>query len=402
MKSVITRVEKHLIKRNNDMWVEIDKYCFLSKEIYNKANYIVRETFLKERKWIRYYDLDKKMREHEIYYMLGSQNSQQTLRLLEKNWISFFKSIKIWSKNKGEGYLSKPNLPNYKKEDGRNILMLTSNLFKIKNEEIYFSWKPLNKFSGIKTNVKGRPIQIRFVPMGSCYYMEIVYEVVELKKQKFGKNIIGIDLGVNNFATISNNIGLEPIIINGKGIKSINQYYSKNKSKIQERTGYKTSKRLNNLAIKQKEKSEYFLHCVSKYIIKYCLAYGVDTIVIGLNEGWKQNINIGKKNNQIFTQMPHTKFIEKIKYKCENHGINFIVTEESYTSGTSFLDKEPPIKENYNNKRRIKRGLFRSNNGILINADLNASYQIIKKVFPKAFLRGRDRGCGLHPIRVNL
>ena len=399
---IVLRAERHLINRSNPMWKTIDYYCFQSKNVYNMANYIVRQEFIKNQKWIRNYELDKLMHDYDCYYDLGSQASQNTLALLDKNWNSFFKGIKDWSKKKGKGYLGKPGLPKYKKKDGRFILMLKNIQCRIENSTIYFSWKPLNQFSGIKTKVTGKLMQIRFVPCGGSYYMEVIYETEIIEKQGINKNVVGIDLGVNNFATISNNIGLRPIIINGKVLKSMNQYYNKKKAKIQSQTGNYWNKRISQLNNKRREKIDYYMHVASKRIVDYCVACNIDTIVIGKNDGWKQETNMGKRNNQSFNYIPYEKFISKLKYKAENEGIEVIETEESYTSGTSFLDNEMPIAKNYDKSRRIKRGLFRSNNGILINSDLNGSYQIIKKVFPNAFDGLWDRGCDLHPIRIKI
>lgn len=398
---IVVRSERHLIKKSNPMWKTIDHYCFQAKNLYNTANYAVRQEFIKNGRWIRYYELDRMMRDNLIYYELGSQASQNTLRLLDKNWKSFFIGIKDWSKKKTFGYLGKPSLPKYKNKSGRSILMIKNIQCKIINGEIYFSWKPLNKFRGIKTKVQGKLMQIRFIPVGACYYMEVVYETEKIKNLLENKNIIGIDLGINNFATISNNIGLQSIIINGKIIKSMNQNYNRLKSKIQKETELKWCNKLQNINDKHQRKVDYFMHCSSKYMVDYCLQNDIDTIVIGKNDKWKQVSKMGKKNNQNFENIPYEKFISKLKYKCENQGINFIQTEEFYTSGTSFLDNELPIKENYNKSRRKKRGLFVSNEGIKINADLNGSYQIIKKVFPNAFGQW-DRGCCLHPVRINI
>jgi putative transposase len=161
------------------------------------------------------------------------------------------------------------------------------------------------------------------------------------------------------------------------------------------------TKRMNKLTIKRNNKINDFIHKASKWVVDYALALDINTIIIGNNKNWKRESKMSKKVNQSFVGIPHQDFINKIIYKAENVGIKVIITEESYTSGTSFLDGELPIKENYNKSRRIHRGLFKSNNGTLINADLNASYQIMKKVFPKAFTEGIE-GVGLHPIRVNV
>jgi len=148
-----------------------------------------------------------------------------------------------------------------------------------------------------------------------------------------------------------------------------------------------------------------YMHTASKRIIQYCIENDIDTLVVGQTKEWKNGVNLGHVNNQNFVCIPYEKFINQLKYKCENIGINCVTIEESYTSGTSFIDNELPTKENYNIKRRIKRGLFRSNDKILINSDVNGAYQIIKKVYPNAFAemqaRG-SRGCDLHPVRFEI
>lgn len=156
--------------------------------------------------------------------------------------------------------------------------------------------------------------------------------------------------------------------------------------------------RMDRLTEKRNAKIDDYLHKASRYIINYCLKHNVHTIVIGKNKEWKQNINLSKRVNQNFVQIPFARLIEMIQYKAEEYGIAVIVTEESYTSGTSFIDNEEPVKENYNKKRRIHRGMFVSDCGIQINADLNGAYQILKKVFPIKW----DRGCVLHPFVVNV
>ena len=400
------RVEQHLIKKNNPLWKTIDNLCFKSKNVYNCANYIIRQEFINNGKWIRCNELDKLMQKQDCYYELGSQCSQQTLKILDENWKSFFSSIKDWRKNQYK-YLGIPKLPKYKnKEKGRFILSLKNIQFKIKDSYIFFSWKPLKLLNNqFKTKINGRPMQLRFIPRGDYYVMEVVYEINVPDVNTDNTNIIGIDLGIDNFVTISNNIGVKSIIINGRGIKSINQYYNKKTSQI--RSQLKTlhnkdwSNILQRLTNKRNNKVTDFLHKASKKVIDYCLENNVDTIVIGRNKNWKQESVLSKQVNQSFISIPHEEFIKKVKYKAENVGIQIIETEESYTSGTSFLDNELPVKENYNKKRRIKRGLFKSNDGILINADLNGAYQIIKKVFPEAFADGIE-GVDLHPVRLNV
>lgn len=400
----IIRTERHIIKKAHIMWKACDELCFKSKNLYNYANYIQRQRFINGEKILKYVELSKLLNTHESFTELGSNSSQMTLKLLDKAWKSFFVSIKDYWKNPSK-YLGKPHIPKYKDKNGRYICVLTNLQSQIKDEYLYFAFKRLKPYNSLfKTQVKGKHMQTRIIPEGSCYVLEIVYETEVSDISTKSKNIVGIDLGLNNFATLTNNVGALPIVINGKVIKSYNQYWNKQVAKLysdlKKRHNKNWSNKLARLTQKRNNKIEYFLHCASKYIVNYCLGIGCDTVIIGYNKGWKQECNIGKTNQQ-FVQLPYYNFINKLKYKCEDKGIIFIETEESYTSGTSFLDNELPIKDNYNKKRRIYRGLFKSNKGILINSDVNGSYQIIKKVFPKAFTNGIE-GVYLHPIRVNI
>ena len=201
-----------------------------------------------------------------------------------------------------------------------------------------------------------------------------------------------------------NNIGKQPIVINGKGIKSYNQYWNKEISKyrsIAKKTNnLDWTKRLQRLTNKRNFKLDYFMHCASKYVIDYCINNNIGTVVIGKNDKWKQECSMSKFNNQNFIQIPYEQFIKKLQYKAEEVGIDVIANEEGYTSGTSFLDNELPIKENYNKERRVHRGLFISNDGIKINADVNAAYQIMRKVFSNAMDEIVD--VHLHPVIINL
>ena len=401
---IVSRVEKHIIKKSHKMWKACDELCFQSKNLYNYANYLQRQRFIDGEKIFKYVELSKLLNQHETFTLLGSNSSQMTLRLLEKAWKSFFISIKDYRKNPNK-YLGEPKLPSYKDKNGRYICVLTNLQSQIKDGYLYFAFKKLKPFNNMfKTNIQGKHMQTRIVPKGSCYVLEIVYEVEAPNITIESKNIVGIDLGLNNFATLTNNVEALPIVINGKGIKSYNQYWNKEianlSSDLKKRHNQNWSNKLERLTQKRNNKMEYFMHCASKYIIDYCLSIRCDTIVVGYNKEWKQTCNINK-NTQNFVQLPYYNFISKLKYKCEDVGIKFIETEESYTSGTSFIDNELPIKENYNKSRRIKRGLFKSNNGNLINSDVNGSYQIIKKVFPKAFA-DRIGDVYLHPIRVNV
>ena len=387
------------------MWSTCDDLCFKSKNLYNYANYIQRQRFIAEKSIYKVNELDKLINQSEPYTELGSQASQRLLKQLDSSWKSFFVAIKDYSKNPSK-YLGEPKLPSYKDKNGRHICEIKNIQFRIENGYIRFSWYKLKPFNNlIKTNIVDKVLSIRIIPKGSVYILEVVYEKEIPEPKEFNNRICSIDLGVNNFATLTNNIGVKPIIINGKGIKAVNQYYNKKLAKLRsdlvKRHGKHWSNRLDKLQRDKDNKLEYFLHCASKEVVKYCKENNINTIVIGLNKTWKQESNMYKSANQNFVSIPYDKFINMVKYKANEDGMTVIVNEESYSSGTSFLDLEEPVKENYNKSRRIFRGLFISNQGIKINADVNGSYQIMRKVFPNAFADGIE-GVGLHPIRVNI
>jgi len=401
----VQRVEKHCINKNNPMWGICDKLCFEAKDLYNYANYIQRQKFIAEKKIYKVNELDKLINQSEPYTELGSQASQRLLKQLDSSWKSFFVSIKDYWKNPSK-YLGRPRLPKYKEKNGRYICEIKNIQFRIENGYIRFSWYKLNSYNNlIKTNIIDKPMSIRIIPKGSNYILEIIYRKEIQEPKEFNNKICSIDLGVNNFATLTNNIGAKPIIINGKGIKAVNQYYNKKRARLQsdlmKRHCKHWSNKLDRLQTKRDNKVEYFLHCSSKSIIEYCKNLDITTIVIGLNKTWKQECKLVKSANQNFISIPYDKFISKLKYKAENEGITVITNNESYTSGTSFIDLEEPIKEFYNKSRRIYRGLFVSNQGIKINSDVNGSYQIMRKVFPNVFDNGIE-GADLHPVRVNV
>lgn len=247
--------------------------------------------------------------------------------------------------------------------------------------------------------------QVRILPRNKYIVIEVVYKINVPKTKPENGKYLSIDIGLDNFATITNNVGQIPVVINGKKVKSMNKYYNKKishcRSIAKRMNNMNWTNEMNNLTTKRNNLITDFIHKASKWTIDHALSLGCNTIVVGNNKDWKRNSKLSKKVNQSFVGIPHQRFIEQLKYKAENVGIEIIVVEESYTSGTSFLDNEIPIKENYNKNRRKYRGLFVSNERIEINADVNASYQIMKKVFPNAFVNGIE-GVGLHPVIVNI
>ena len=407
---IIQRVEKHKIKQSNTYYLLIDSFCFNAKNLYNHANYLIRQEFVSNGNWLRYVDLDKTLKadiEYPDYKnMPTAQSAQQLLRLLDKNWKSFFKSIKDWAKNKDK-YLGRPKLPKYKDKNSRYVLILTIQNVKLKDGILQFpkvfngfTIKPLfiNKENYVSFQ------QVRFIPKANHIELEVIYNVEIPKIISNNNRYYSIDIGLDNLATVTNNFGEQPFIINGKGLKSENKYYNKlsayYKSVAMRMNKKHSTKRVQTITEKRNRIVDNYLHQASRYIVDKARKDDVSVIVIGNNKGWKQKSEMNKRVNQSFIQIPYIRLIEMIQYKAEEYGISVVLTEESYTSGTSFLDNEEPIKSNYRKERRVHRGLFQSNAGKPVNADVNGSLQILKKVFPNAYSNGIE-GVALQPFVVN-
>ena len=409
----VTRVEKHLIRKNHPYFCMLSEFTYLSKNLYNHANYLVRKEFLETGKWLRYQDLDKILKQDTDYpdykAMPSSQSAQQILMLLDRNWKSFFRSIKDWSNHKDK-YLGRPKLPKYRPKDGTMILILTGQQAKLKQNLLKFP----KSFQGFTAKPRCTRLtnfekinQVRIIPRGQTLCVEIVYSVsVNDELLPDNGRYMSIDLGLDNLATVVTNTRSQPFIIDGKGLKSKNQYYNKQVAHYQEiakRMNCRFStNRLHRLNQTRNAKVDDYLHKASHRIVEAAAFESVSKIVIGYNKNWKQSVSLHDKAvNQSFVGIPYMQLICKIIYKARDHGIDVILTEESYTSGTSFLDHEQPTKAYYDKSRRTHRGLFLSNGGIAINADVNAAFQIMKKVFPNEFSDGIE-GVVLHPVRVNI
>ena len=395
----VNRVEQQIIRKNNPIYNVVDQYCFYSKNVYNQANYIIRQEFINNNNKLSAYDVQKLMQPMECYKECGSQSAQKTIQLVDKMWKSYFKAIKDW-KNNPSKYLGMPRLPKYLPKDGRQVFMIKNIQCSLKDEQFRIAFKPFGGYT-VNTHAVGKLIQCRFVPKVDYYVMEIVYEIEVPDVVEERIRICSIDLGTENLVTMVNNIGLQPVVIKGGAIKSVNQFYNKRKAEMQSQlkkeTGRDWSKNLQKLTDKRYEKIKYLMHCASKKVVDYCVENEIDTLIIGLNKKWKQE----NKNKQNFTYIPFDMLIKQIQSKCEEYGIEVVMTEEAYTSGTSFLDKEQPVKKSYNKERRVYRGLFVANNGRTINADVNGAYQIMKKVVPDVFDEGIE-GVGSHPVRLEI
>ncbi len=392
------RVERHILINK-----ELDNICFLSKNLYNYANYCIRQSFCKTNKIPSEYELTGKFckRNQKDYKLLPAQTAQQVIKLLYKNWKSFFKAIKDYKKNP-QKYLSKPKLPKYKDKNGKNIIVFTNQQCRIKNNYIYFV---KNIISPLKTKVQGEQLrQVRIIPEATCYIIEVIYQKEVIKNENLNyNNFIAVDLGVNNLATCINNVGKRPFIINGRPLKSINQYSNKLKAKYMSYIGNKgVSNNIKRIILKRNNIIQNYLHHVSKYIIRYCLENEIGTIIIGHNIEWKQKINMGKKNNQNFALIPLNTLIQQIQYKAEENSIKVILTEESYTSKVDHLAGETIEHHDKYLGKRIKRGLFQSSIGKLINADINGALGIARKVISDSVIKQIiNRGLVFNPIKIS-
>ena len=413
MTKLVQRVERYWLPPNKTL----SFYCHLSKNLFNEANYQIKYYMNKDKKWLRYSLLNwllKDVRQSKNYKELPAQTAQQILRALDGSWSDFFKQIKDWQKYPDK-YQGMPRPPKYKKKNGEHSLFFTSQQIRIKGDYIH-----LPEMTGIVRQmdvpryhkVKGA----RIIPQGIGYIMEVIYERDAPDTITLEERLAAIDIGINNLIAMVNNIGLQPIIIKGGKVKALNQWFNKQLAKLRRiysKTNVKFGKQQIVILLKRKRQLTDFFHKVSHYIIKWCKKHRIDKLILGYNEKWKQDINIGRRNNQNFVQIPFYRLKKMLEYKCENYGIQFEVTEESYTSKCSFLDQETIGKHKHYAGRRIKRGMFRSAQGILINADVNAAYNIMRKVNPHALnfmltaegivdagLLRRIRG--LHPERVQV
>ena len=395
------------VTRTEQIWIPpnkvIGKLCHLSNNLFNQGNYIIKNT--EKGKWIRYNELDKVLNGNgtnpsKNYKQLPSNTAQHILISLDKAWKGFFKSIKEWKIHPNK-FLSKPKPPKYKKKNGEHILIFTNRQCKLRDNMLIFPKKvdfELKMRLPDDTNLR----EVRIIPKGVGYVCEIVYEKEIKVYEKDKERVVGIDFGSKNIIAMVNNIGLKPIVVKdgGNGIKSINQFYNKKKailSSIYAKQGIKYGNKLRKMQAKRDKKANDWIHKLTRRIVDWCVKHNIGIIVVGKNQYWKQNINIGRKNNQNFVLIPFDKIIQKLSYKLEEVGITLKEQEESHTSICSFLDSEPVEHHKKYVGKRIIRSLFMSAKGIIIHADVNAGYNIIKKAIPEIFDGGG--GCALHPLR---
>ena len=395
----MNRVERHIVKNSQ----EIDNLCYLSKNLYNYATYCMRQYFIHTGTMLSEYELTGKLakRDQVDYRALPAQTSQQIIKLLFKNWKSFFKANKDYKKNPKK-YKGRPKLPKYKdKVKGRNVVLFTGQQCRLKGGFVHF---PKGIIEPLRTKVDN-VIQVRLVPQATCYIIEVVYKKeIQVYENLKKENMLGIDLGVNNLATCMNNVGKRPFIINGKPVKSINQYSNKLKAKFMSYVNNKgTSKNIKRVLLRRNNKIQDYMHKASRTIVDYCIKHDIGTIVIGLNSDWKQELQTGKVNNQNFVSIPFKTLIEQIQYKAEEVGINVIITEESYTSKIDHFAFEIMKHHDKYLGKRVKRGCFQSSTHKLLNADVNGAIGIMRKVAGDSVVKQiASRGQALCPFKISM
>lgn len=401
-------VEQQIIKSNHLHFNELRELMSVSKSLYNMALYNVRQHYFESKnddsvkyKFLSYVENWKKLKETDAFKTLDSHSAQEIIKLVDKGFKSFFTLI---CKKKQGDYQERINIPHYKKEDEYCPLIFPQ-FPKIKDGIIKV---PKSKMT-FKTKVENVK-QFRFVHKGNHIILEVLYEVEEPALLEDNGRYAAIDLGIDNLCSVVSNC-CNSFIINGKPVKSINQYYNKKKAKLQRRLkkcqNHNKSKRINKLTEKRNRKVKDYFHKASRFIVNQLVPNQINTLIVGYNKGWKQEVNIGKRNNQKFVGIPFNTLLNMLHYKCNLVGISMIITEESYTSKCSFVDNEKiKKKENYLGKR-TKRGLYKSKDGRLINADINGSYNIMRKGLIKASLDDKVtypecRGFVYNPDKFNL
>lgn len=390
-------VERHIVKDNR-----FEDICFKSGLLYNYVLYNVRQGIFNE-EYLKEYEFSTKLcKENQFDFRnLPTAISQQVVTQVFSNTKGWIKAKKEFEKNPSK-FRSKPKLPNYKKGKKQNMVVFATNACRVKDGYIYFV---KNIIHPIKTKIGDSKLcQVRIIPQATCYVVEVIYEKKEQNLNLNKDNVLSIDLGLNNLCSCISNVGLIPFIVNGRIMKSFNQWYNKRKAKLMSFAGDKgTSKRLRQLNNYRNFWIEDHIHKVSRFVINYCVDNNIGSLVVGLNKGWKQEINLGKKTNQKFVEIPFSKIADKISYKCKMVGISFYLSEESYTSKVDHLAFEELGKHDAYLGKRKKRGLFQSSVNKLINADINGAIGIGRKVFGDSYVsRIIDSGLAFNPIRVNI
>ncbi len=406
-----------LVSQNNDLINILTFMCEESHKLTNMGIYLARQLYFKAQKIIGKYDLEKEYKTNNHYKVLYSQAAQQILRSVAESFASYRKLIKAYKQ--GE-ITDRPRVPNYRKKGGMATVSYPKQALQLKDGKIrvplgktFKRWFGLDSFYiPMPSNLNFAEVkELRILPRNRCFYFEFVYKKEIQAVRLNPNNVLGIDPGLNNWLTCVSNVETS-FIIDGKHIKSMNRWYNKQTSTIKENKpqGFWNNK-LAAITEKRNRQMRDGINKACRIVINHCLENNIGTIIFGWNKRNKDSINIGQKNNSEFVTIPTARLKDRIAQMCEQYGIQFLETEESYTSKASFLDGDylPTIGEKPKDwkpsGKRTKRGLYRVGYGQwYINADCNGAANIIRKVSRTLGLNLNrlSRGVLSHPQRYRL
>ena len=384
---------KHLTKEEYNILREL---CRVAKNLKNQAIYNIRQHYLQEKQYLRYESNYHELKNSVNYKLLNSNMAQQTIKDVDLMFKSFFALIKL--AKQGKYNFKHIRLPKYLPKNGYSSLIIAQ--FSVKDDNVLtipysntFKKRHETKVQvRIPEILEGKKIkEIQIIPKFNARFFEIqyTYEIQEENIELNTNNALAIDLGVNNLCTCVTNTG-KSFIIDGRKLKSINQFFNKKNAKLQSIKAKQNIKRQTKqqylISNKRKNRVDDYINKTCRYIINYCLSNDIGTLVVGYNQSFQNKANLGKINNQVFTQLPFGKIREKLEYLCKRYNINYILQEESYTSKASFFDNDELPVYNADNPqtyefsgKRIKRGLYQTKNNYLFNADCNGALNILRK-----------------------
>lgn len=410
-------VKQQLKKLSKEDYLNLKELSHIAKNLYNEGLYNVRQYYLQEKEYLNYPKNYNLCKNSENYKTLNSNMAQQILKEVDGAFKSFFALIKL--AKKGSYNFKDIKLPKYLEKDGFATLVI--GFVRIKGNKLIIPYSNAYKKEHNPIEITIPPIlldkkikEIRIIPKSNARFFEIqyIYEVVEEQRELNNQKALAIDIGINNLATCVTNEG-KSFIIDGKRLKSINQWYNKQNSKLQSIKDKQKikgiTKKQSNIINNRNNAVNDYISKTCRYIINYCLENEIGNLVIGYNETLQKNSNLGKKNNQNFVNIPFGKIKEKLEYLCKLYGINFVKQEESYTSKASFFDKDIiPNYSEYNtvkhtfSGKRVKRGLYKAKTGYVFNADVNGALNILSKSSVVSLVALYSRGDVDTPIRIRI
>lgn len=406
-----------LIHASPDIRAIVEYLCSESNKVYNCSLYYARQIYIKTNRLVGRAEICEEMAKNKNRHFKSMyvSSAQQSCNSVAEALRSFRELMKLWCRGELE---EKPSLPKYRKQGlftvsyPKKWLKLTDKGIRIPLGNQVKAWFGVAEiFLPMPSNLDWQTIkEVRILPRNGCFYTEFVYSVEEVKTQVDEDNVLGIDHGINNWLTCVSNVGTS-FIVDGKHLKSLNQWYNKRTSILKENQpqGF-WSNQLASITEKRNRQVKDAINKAARLVINHCLDNQIGTIVFGWNKGQKDSAKMGSKTNQKFVQIPTSRLKDRIAQLCKQYGIKFVETEESYTSKASFVDSDPLPQ--YGEKpegwkesgRRVKRGLYGTANNWYINADCNGAANIIRKVAVTLGLdlNGASRGALTSPLRVRL